>query len=234
MELEGFGASLAGRGIYIVSDAEHAWIPWEFISGTAYTAKILVTGEGPGLRCVEAENNWTAIFRPVGARDWSCIATMIKGMGNAVLLVCDHHAPAPPPAFITFLDSVLAEGRIVLTRIWIGTHMEIPAIPDALFFPVMRAAAAAAAHDMMMRLPARAGHGGWRGMPTGEWNALVAATAASDLGMVISDVGENGWTLFWHKIADSAAEGYGATLKKGLAWLRTGSLLIEKTAAHSK
>ncbi len=229
MELEGFGASLVGRNIYIVADGEHAWIPWEFVSGTAYTCKILVTGEGYGLRCVEAENNWTAIFRPVTPRDWSCIATIIKGMGNTVLLTIDHHAPVAPAAFITFLDSVLAEGRTVITRIWIGTHMEIPAIPDAIFFPVLRdAGRASAAYEMMCRLPARGGHGSWKTPPIGEWNALVGATITGGLGLVISDVGESAWTLFWHKIADSAAEGHGVVMKRGLAWLRTGAALIEK------
>ena len=235
MELEGFGASLVGRAIYVVADSEHAWIPWEFISGTAYNARILVTGEGPGVRLVEAENTWTAIFRPACARDWSCLATLVKAGGTSVLLAFDSHAPALPPGFVTFLDSVLAEGRILLTRIWIGTHVEIPAIPDALLFPPLRDShRVQAAYDMMARLPARGTHGTWSALSHAEWNAMASATAAQDLGIVMSDVGESRWSLFWHKVVDSASESHGSALKKGLAWLRTGSLMIEKNHGGNK
>ena len=231
MELEGLGASLVGRALYVVADSEHAWIPWEFVSGTAYSCKILITGDGPGLRCVEAENSWTSVFRPTTQKEWACIATMIKGMGHSVLLTIDHHAAVPPATFVGFLDRCIAEG-MTMTRIWIGTHMEIPAIPDAIFFPVLRdATRAAAAYEMIGRLPGRGGHGAWTTMPASEWNALVSATTGSGVGIVVSDVGVFSWTLFWHKVADSAAEGHGVAMKRGLAWLRTGAALVEKLAA---
>jgi hypothetical protein len=230
MELEGFGASLVGRAVYVVADSEHAWLPLEFISGTAYTSKILLSGDGPGLRLLEAENSWNAIFHPSG-RDWSVIATMIRAAGGPVLLTIDAHAPPLPASFISFLDGILAEGR-VLTRVWVGTHLEIPAIPDAILFPPLREPSrASAAYEMMRRLPGRGGHGGWTTMGTAEWGTLVDATSKSDLGILISDVGERGWTLFWHKIADSVAEGHGLLVKRGLVWLRTGAALLEKNSA---
>ena len=227
MELEGLGASLVGRAIYVVADAEHAWIPWEFVSGTTYSCKILISGDGPGLRCVEAENTWTAVFRPTTPREWDCIATIIRGMGQTVLLTIDSCAPVPPAAFFTKLDRFIAEG-INITRIWLGT---IQVIPDAIFFPVLHdPGRAQAAYEMISRLPARGGHGGWAAMPVSEWNALVATAAKSNVGIVVSDVGVFSWTLFWHKVADSAAEGHGAAVKRGLAWLRTGAALIERHA----
>jgi hypothetical protein len=153
---------------------------------------------------------------------------MIKGMGHSVLLTIDHHAAVPPATFVGFLDRCIAEG-MTMTRIWVGTHMEIPAIPDAIFFPVLRdAGRATAAYEMIGRLPARGGHGAFSVMPASEWNALVAATTGSGVGIVVSDVGVFSWTLFWHKVLDSAAEGHGAAMKRGLAWLRTGAALLEK------
>jgi len=227
MELEGFGASLVGRVIYIVADSDHAWLPNEFISGTVYTSRILITGDGGGMRLVEAGGMWNAVFRPVG-RDWSVIAAMIRAAGGPVLLTIDAQAPALPGSFVTFLDTIVAEGR-VLTRVWIGTHHEIPAIPDAILFPPLRDPfRATAAYDMIRRLPGRDGHGGWAAMGAAEWTGLVEATSKSDLGILISDVGERSWTLFWHRLVDSVSEGHGVLVKRGLAWLRTGAALIEK------
>jgi hypothetical protein len=233
MELEGFGASLVGRALYVVADYEHAWIPWEFISGTQYAARILISGDGTGMRLLEAENGWGAIFKPTHGRDWSVIATMMKSAGGPILLTFDSHAPAAPASFITFLDSMLAEGRVI-TRIWAGTHVTVPCIPDALLFPPLAEPfRGRAAYEMMRRLPARDGHGAWTAMGTGEWTALVDATSKSNLGILISDIGEKAWTLFWHKLEDSHNELVSVTVKRGLEWLRTGAAIIEKTA-HTK
>ncbi len=128
---------------------------------------------------------------------------------------------------------MLAEGRVI-TRIWVGTHVTVPTIPDALLFPPLGDnLRATAAYEMMRRLPAREGHGGWAAMSTAEWNALVDATSKSNLGILISDIGEKAWTLFWHKLEDSQSELNSVALKRGLAWLRTGAAILEKTA-HTK
>lgn len=230
MELEGFGASLVGRVVYVVADSEHAWLPWEFLSGTQYAARILIAGDGHGLRLLEAENNWNAVFRPTGGRDWSVIATMMKSAGGPVLLTVDASAPVLPASFIVFMDGLLAEGRTV-TRVWVGTHHEIPAVPDAILFPPLRDPfRATAAYEMIRRLPGRDGHGPWTAMGSVEWGTLVDATAKSDLGILISDVGERAWCLFWHKIADSVADSRGVLVKRGLLWLRTGAILLEKNS----
>jgi hypothetical protein len=232
MVLEGFGASLIGRAVYVVADPEHAWLPNEYISGIAYSCRILISGDGPGLRLIQAQNTWNAIFHPVG-RDWSTIATMIRAgvSSGPVLLTIDTHAPALPPVFVNFLDGILAEGR-TLTRVWIGTHHEIPAIPDAILFPPLRDhSRATAAYEMMRRLPGRDGHATWTTMSPTEWSSLVEATAKSDLGILISDVGEREWTLFWHKIDDSLSDSHDVLMKCGLVWLRTGAAMLENSTS---
>jgi hypothetical protein len=182
---------------------------------------------------LEAESGWNAIFKPTHGRDWSVVATMMKSAGGPILITFDSHAPAAPSSFISFLDSMLAEGRVI-TRIWVGTHVTVPTIPDALLFPPLGDnLRATAAYEMMRRLPAREGHGGWAAMSTAEWNALVDATSKSNLGILISDIGEKAWTLFWHKLEDSQSELNSVALKRGLAWLRTGAAILEKTA-HTK
>lgn len=232
MELEGFGISLVGRAVYIVTDSENAWIPWEFISGTQYAVRILISGDGDGLRLIETESGWNAIFKPTNGRDWSVIATMMKSAGGPILLTIDNHAPTTPSTFISFLDSMLAEGRTI-TRLWIGTHVTVPTIPDALIFPPLRDHyRTTAAYQMIHRLPARNGHAAWTAMGIAEWNTLIDATSKSDLGIIISDIGEKAWTLFWHKIADSTIETNAALLKRGLSWLHTAVKIIEKNGSN--
>jgi hypothetical protein len=226
MELEGFGASLVGHALYVCSGPEEAWIPWEFISGTPYNCKILITGDGSGLRTIEAHESWTAIFRPTQPKDWSAIATVLRGLGPQILLVFDNYAPQAPPNFISYLDGIQENRNI--TRIWIGTHIEIPTIPDAIFFPVLRDAAhSQTVFSMIGRLPARGTHGPCTAVHAQEWPALLKATQDSCVGIVVSDIGESSWSLFWHKISDSRIE-HSSALKRGLAWAKTGLSILEK------
>jgi len=202
MELEGFGVSLTGRTLFVCCPQEEAWIPWEFLG--QHTTRILVTTEYSPL---EVEHPWTAIVRPATNRDWSCVATMAR-TDNA-LIVLTHTVPE---SFRTFLHT------LPITRIWVG--QEIPTIPDAVFFPVR----SKDAYAYMTRLPGRNGHGQWT-MTVAEYEALVAATVASGLGLVISDLGAPGWTLYWHKLADSLPAG---SMKRGLAAIRAGVTIVEK------
>lgn len=229
MELEGFGASLLGRAIYVCSNDEHAWIPWEYISGTPYSCKILISGNGSGLHTLEACESWTVIFKPTQPKEWSIIATVLRGLGPNILLVFDNYAPVSPPSFITYLDGIVHENRTSVTRIWIGAHIEIPTVPDAIFFPVL--------HDttqihnvfsMIGRLPARGNHGPCIAANAQEWPALVKATQDSNVGIVVSDIGESSWSLFWHKVSDSRAENPTTLTKRGLMWVKTGLAILEK------
>lgn len=221
MELEGFSTSLAGRSLYVYAGPAESWIPYEFISGTQYSCKLLI--RGAVMSVAEAENEWTAVFRPTGARDWSIIATMIRSSIGSVLLALD--SVKPPESFITFLDTAVAATRTLVTRIWIGVGIEIPCIPDAIFFPPVTLAQQAVVYDVLGRLPGRGTHGPWRKLSAADWTSLCQATTTSGLGMVISDVEESEWSLYWHKVADSAdASG----LKQGLALVRAGATILEK------
>ncbi len=189
MELEGFGASLIGRNLWIVG----SHIPWEYIQGTHYTARILIRGSKPTL--AEAEGEWNSIWCSPQAKDWSYIATILRGVGLAnCLLVMDH--VDPPQTFWQYLDSMV---RGVQTKVWI--HEEAPVfIPDAVFFPPLKGSLPDIAYQVFHALPARNGHAAWNGA---SWDSIVAATAAQDLGVVVSDVEEPTWTLMWHRPEDS-------------------------------
>lgn len=228
MELEGFGASLIGRAIFVYANAEQAWIPWEFVSGTQYSCRILLTSENTTLRCIEMENAWTFIIRPQSAKDWSCIATIIRGMGGTVLLTFDSGCPRAPDSFMTFLDNLVQDPRIMLTRIWVGTTIEIPVVPDAIFFPTRLNDMCTKIYDIIRCLPARNDHDAWKPISLPEWNTLVDTTTASHLGVLVSDIGEKEWKLFWHKIEDSTPVSKTVLFQKGLDWLRTAMAIIEK------
>ena len=237
MELEGLGCSLVGRALYCFCNERNAWIPWEFISGQPYSCRILITGEG--LETLELSHEWTFVVRPgvANGKEWSCLATILRGMGagqggmnsmGSILLVFGLHAPKVPPSFLSFMDGVLAEGRIMLTRVWLGEHIEIPTIPDAIFFPV--GANGQAMYDMIHRLPERNGHTGFT-IAADAWTMIVKATGEQGLGLVVSDIGETRWSLFWHKIADSDTETDKTRFHKGMRLLRLGTQILEQTSS---
>ena len=231
MELEGFGASLVGRSIYVYANGLDAWIPWEFIEGTPYSCKILITSsDSNNHRCLEIDNLWTIVFRPLNAKDWSCIATILKAMGGSVLLAFDVGCSKAPDSFHTFLHSLVNEGRIVVTRIWVGRDVELPVIPDAIFFPVHILDSCIRILDMLERLPGRNGHSAFKSPSREEWAAMVTATVQSNLGIVVSDIGEASWSLFWHKLGDSEQGEKTQRIQRGISWLKSATASLEKYA----
>ena len=230
MDLEGLGASLLGRVILVSAAAGDVWIPSEFLAGS-FSCTILITGGPGGVRRLETERTWSAVMRPTTGKEWSCIATMIRGMGGSVLVAFDVEAPPIPDSFVAFLDSVVAEGRITLTRLFCGLGVRVPAIPDAIFFPVLHSSEARqAAYELLKRVPGRSDHGPWTPLPPEDWTSLLDATVASGYGTVLSDVGESRWVLFWHKPEDSM-ESKQIRFQKGLAWIQTGMRLLETCSA---
>lgn len=225
MELEGFNASLVGRAIYVFAKGAKAWIPWEFLSAKPHSCRIYIT-ESEAPQYIEGEYVWNAVFRPSGLKDWSCIATMIRGMGPTALLVFDGAVSAPQP-FYTFLDTCMA------TRIWIGEHIEIPTIPDAIFFPAASAEVfgdvtrTTNIHSMLERLPGRNGHGQWQRTSPADLQNILKMTGESELGLVMSDIGERTWNLCWHKVCDSRSETVGTLVKRGLSWMHVGMAIVE-------
>jgi hypothetical protein len=128
------------------------------------------------------------------------------------------------------MDSIVADGRTVITRIWVGENVEMAAIPDAIFYPVLRDAKHAQdVLSMLAHLPERRNHGPFMIGHT-EWPAIVKATQESNLGLIVSDIGERSWNLFWHNIRDSRSESQSVLAKRGLVWLKTGLALLEKNS----
>ena len=216
MELEGFGASLIGRAIYIGGE----WIPWEFISGTAYTSRILITGDG--FSQVEIENTWNYIARPSSSKDWSILATIIRGCGGTMLLTINNSAGTIPLSFYSFLDTVIAEGRTVITRVWLQCMP--PCIPDAVFFPPD---IGDASFDILSHLPSRGNHAAFS-ITAKDWKTLASVASDAGLGIVVSDVGENAWNIFWHKPEDSRPANNAVMRRKGISLLKIGTALVEK------
>lgn len=214
MELEGLGVSLVGRAIYI----NGGWIPWEFITGVKYTCKILVAA--PDLTGVELENSWNYIIRPESGKDWSILATILRGIGGTVLLTIQCELPA---SFVSFMSGLISEGRTIVTRIWLSIMPPIP--PDAAFF-----LPGSAPYEAVETLPARGGHGAF-GVSRAEWETLVNVAADAELGLVVSDVGETRWSVFWHKLSDSQPENPSSMLRRGIALLKVGTQLVEKNGS---
>jgi len=236
MELDGLGCSLVGRAVYVFCHEGNHWLPWEFIASPNYICRILVTGAG--MESLEMEVDWSFVIRPTdaaGGKEWSCLATILRAMGGggvggggSVLLVFGLGAPKAPPAFLSFLDGLLANNRTSITRVWLGEHIEIPTIPDAIFFPV--GAVPHVMFEMIHRLPPRSNHEGFF-ITNENWTNIVDATKEQNLGLVVSDVGEPRWSLFWHKIADSDTETSESRFRKGLRLVKLGTRMLDLTSA---
>ena len=126
-----------------------------------------------------------------------------------------------PPSFVTFLNNLTAEGRTVVTQVWLGHR---PPAADAMFFPP-----GAAPYEVVEGVHARNGHVGFT-VPREQWATFVKVAAEADLGLVVSDIGEAHWSVFWHKIADSAASNPIAGWRRGIDLLRVATALLEKTS----
>jgi hypothetical protein len=229
MELEGLGVGLHGRPLWVYAGAEHSrfgsGIPWEYIQEINYSTKILI--RGPHSLITTMETDWTSVWCPQSARDWSCIATLIRSIGvGSCLLVLDHVPHNPPASFWTYLDGIVKEGRTTLTRIWI--HSEVPMwVPDAVFLPPLQDSESSIALQILQAMPARHNHGAWVYMqPANNWLDIIRDTRRQGLGLVLSDVQETAWTLFWHKPVDSRM-GPETVLTKASAWLDAGTLFLK-------
>ena len=190
MELEGFGVSLAGRSVW----SHGGRIPWEFINGVNYGTRILIHGPIASMTPLAImEGGWTCVWHPRHPREWSYIATVLRGtQGQCLVVFADIQEI--PASFCTFMDSM------TVSRVWLNTEAP-PWIPDAVFISTVDDASAM--FEMLQNIPGRAGHGSWMGTTFDAWSAAVAATREQGLGLVLSDVEEPTWTLMWYRPADS-------------------------------
>lgn len=230
MELEGLGVSFVGRTLWVYSGST---IPWEYINSINYSMRILVRGNGALASAVEGD--WTCVWSPQSNKDWSCIATLVRSVGvGSCLMVFDHVTNPPPVTFWPYIESLIHDGKTVLTRVWI--HPESPAwIPDAIFFPPVLDSEADTVLSILQSVPGRAGHGAWISTfhSQQEWLDVVVATRSQGLGLVLSDVEERSWTLFWHKPADSLL-GTDVLLRRGTAWAEAGLHLLKRLSGSQK
>jgi hypothetical protein len=187
MELQGFGGSLVGKTIWGVGDP---WVPWEFLQDIK--CRVLLRGASSALAAIS--DNWTYSIAPETAKDWSCVATILKALSasTSVLVAwCDDVAMSP--AALRFLEG------LPITRLMMGSRA--PAlVPDAVLF----SKDCGTARSICERLPARGGHGPCALPPTEAWTELVASLHDSSMCLMVTDVEDKAWTLYWYKPADSA------------------------------
>jgi hypothetical protein len=202
MELEGFGVSLVGRSAWSYGGR----IPWEFLNSVHYGTRLLVCGStGAATATAIMEGDWTCVWRPRQTKDWSYIATVLRGsQGPCLIVFADLADDSIPHTFVGFLDSLTHEHRMTVSRVWLNGSTSPPWIPDAIFFaPFGAHEDTMSVFEMLRNLPGRGGHGTWSSMSAEAWLAVVAATRDQGLGLVLSDVEESSWTLMWHRPADS-------------------------------
>lgn len=228
MELEGLGVSFVGKSVWVYTGSTHkrngSCIPWEYIQGVNYGLRILVRGEHAVISQIESD--WNCVWSPSATKDWSCIATLLRGITGPGLLVIDQiSAETIPSSFWSFLDTLVREGRSV-TRVWI--HTEAPSwVPDAVFFPPVQSHDVTDVFQICKSMPARGGHGplNFHGSQR-EWESLMTATREQGLGIVLSDLEESAWTLFWHRPADSRPTSE-HILFRGVKWVEAGTALLK-------
>jgi hypothetical protein len=184
MEIEGFGSPLTGHTVWIVRDA---WIPWEFIPQTP--CRMLLTGSAATTVYGEP---WTYILYPTTQKDWSCAATILKAFGSGVVAWTSDLII--PPSFLRFLESG------TYTRIMMGYTTEPPLFPDAIFFPHSKTPDPLVL-SICKAMPSRKGHAGYT--VHSQWDDIVTMVGDSGMSLLITDVEETKWTLFWYKRSDS-------------------------------
>jgi hypothetical protein len=217
MEFEGLGISLVGRCTWVVRSKESPLVPWEFLHASNYALRILI--RSAEVTPTEIEQPWTCVWIPTCGRDWSCIATALRSAtGGPCLLVLED--VMPPPTFWTYVEGLQREGRS-LTRVWV--HREAPpCVPDATFFGPVAADSPEADHMLRVfeAMPARGAHGRWDATRL-NWGDLVAATHEQGLGLVLTDMEEQAWTVLWHRVEDSRGPLEKRT-SAAKAWIQAG------------
>jgi hypothetical protein len=186
MEIQGFGGSLVGKTSWVWSRFTGDWIPWEFLP--SITCRILIHDHTSSILFTE---EWEYCIAPKTPKDWSCTATIVKALSTSASVLVVLASSGAPPNFLSFLTSVPVS-RVLLSA-------EEPAIPvDAVF-----SAPNAVFRDLSERIPGRKGHGSYTAPSTEGWADLTATLSGSGLSVVLTDVDESEWTLFWYKPSDS-------------------------------
>jgi hypothetical protein len=160
---------------------------------------------------------WTYILYPTSPKDWSCAATILKAFGSG--LVAWTSDLVVPPAFLRFVESES------YTKVMMGYITEPPMFPDAVFFPYCKTADPLVL-SICKAMPPRKGHGAYT-IHT-QWEDVVAMLADSGMSLVITDVEEKDWTLFWVKRSDSAQVTEAAAKAQALHLVKAAALLLDR------
>jgi len=209
MEIEGFGSPLTGQTLWMVRDC---WIPWEFVPQTP--CRMLLAGS---VATTVYGEPWTYILYPTSPKDWSCAATILKAFGSGVVAWTSDLVV--PPAFLRFIESES------YTKVMMGYITEPPLFPDAVFFPYCKTADPLVL-SICKAMPPRKGHGAYS-VHT-QWEDVVAMLADSGMSLVITDVEEKDWTLFWVKRSDSAQVTEAAAKTQALHLVKAAALLLDR------
>jgi len=138
---------------------------------------------------------WTYCITPTNAKDWSCIATILKALvvDRAVVVAWEDEV-AMTPAAVRFLES------LPLTRVMMGYRTGVPPLlPDAILF----SNDTTTARSLCERLPSR--KGACVLPPADAWTELLRTLAQSHLSLLVTDVEDAAWTLYWYNPEDSSS-----------------------------
>jgi len=159
---------------------------------------------------------WTYVLYPTTQKDWSCAATILKAFGAGVVAWTSDLVV--PSSFLRFLES----GSY--TRIMMGYVTEPPLLPDAIFFPFSKTPDPLTL-SICKALPSRKGHGAYA-VHT-QWDDILSMVAESGMSLLISDIGESTWTLFWYKRSDSIQVTESVAKTQALQLVKAAAALLE-------
>ena len=112
------------------------------------------------------------------------------------MLVAWDDDVALTPAAVRFLES------LPLTRLMMGyASGSPPMLPDAILFSMD--ASMTAVRSLCERLPPRKGP--CASSPMDAWSELFSTLTQSNLSLMVTDVEDKAWTLYWMKQEDSNA-----------------------------
>lgn len=117
------------------------WTPSEFLL-SHYITRVLITGRSSPISIsLSMDASWTQVWRSPGAKEWSCVMSVLQHMPGPVLLVV-----GPDVGMTASLNRAL-RGHTDTTVVVLRTAADGPATvaaagwvgepPDQVFFPVM-------------------------------------------------------------------------------------------------
>jgi len=173
-------------------DAVSPWLPTEFLM-SQYITRILVTGRASPLSiALTADSAWTQIWRSPGAKEWSCLLSVVSHMPGPILFVVGPDMMMTPK-LVSNLQAIRKDTpTTVLVLRTPGPIGWIPeGTPDQVFFPVIDTRNTAALLPLVQDCKAAP--------RTLDVKALLPQLTAAGYGLTVSE-----GILHWYNPADSA------------------------------